>query len=62
MYKKLDDGVYILHESLGVRKNLQLLCAKRVVKKLVSLADIQNPLGKQVSLLIVQTHQKHLPI
>lgn len=51
-----------MYKKLLCRKNLQLLCAKRVVKKLVPLADIQNSLGKQVSLLIVQTHQKHLPI
>lgn len=51
-----------MYKKLLCRKNLQLLCAKRVVKKSVPLADIQNPLGKQVSLLIVQTHQKHLPI
>lgn len=51
-----------MYKKFLCRKNLQLLCAKRVVKKLVPLADIQNPLGKQVSLLIVQTHQKHLPI
>ncbi len=51
-----------MYKKLLFRKNLQLLCAKRVVKKLVPLSDIQNPLGKQVSLLIVQTHQKYLPI
>lgn len=51
-----------MYKKLLFKKILQLLCAKRVVKKLVPLADIQNPLEKQVNLLIVQTHQKHLPI